>query len=53
MPQPSPGYNVVVAKEATDSFTEQDYLYGLDYLKICYGADAYTNDELIAAFKAL
>ena len=47
------GYNVVVAKEATDSFTEQDYLYGLDYLKICYGADAYTNDELIAAFKAL
>ena len=44
------GYNVVVAKEATDSFTEQDYLYGLDYLKTCYGADAYTNDELIAAF---
>ena len=43
------GYNVVVAKEATDSFTEQDYLYGLDYLKTCYGADAYTNDELIAA----
>lgn len=44
------GYNVVVAKEATDSFTEQDYLYGLDYLKTCYGADAYTNEELIAAF---
>ena len=47
------GYDVVVAKEATDSFTEQDYLYGLDYLKTCYGADAYSNDELIAAFKAL
>lgn len=45
------GYDVVVAKEATDSFTEQDYLYGLDYLKTCYGADAYSNDELIAAFK--
>lgn len=44
------GYNVVVAKEATDAFTEQDYLYGLEYLKTCYGADAYTNDELIAAF---
>ena len=44
------GYDVVVAKEATDSFTEQDYVYGIDYLKTCYGADAYTNDELIAAF---
>ena len=45
------GYNVVVAKEATDAFTEQDYLYGLEYLKTCYGADAYSNEELIAAFK--
>lgn len=45
------GYNVVVAKEATNSFTEQDYIYGLEYLKICYGADAYSNEELINAFK--
>ena len=44
------GYDVVVAKEATNSFTEEDYLGGLAYLKTCYGADAYTNDELIAAF---
>ncbi len=44
------GYDVVVAKEATDSFTQEDYEYGLAYLKTCYGADAYTNDELIAAF---
>ena len=44
------GYEVVVAKEATDSFTAQDYEYGIAYLKTCYGADAYTNDELIAAF---
>ena len=44
------GYDVVVAKEATDSFTEEDYKAGLAYLKTCYGADAYTNDELIAAF---
>ena len=44
------GYDVVVAKEATDSFTEEDYLNGLAYLKTCYGADTYTNDELIAAF---
>lgn len=43
------GYNVIVAKEATDSFTEEDYLNGLAYLKTCYGADAYSNEELIAA----
>ena len=44
------GYDVVVAKEATDSFTEEDYVNGHAYLKTCYGADAYTNEELIAAF---
>lgn len=44
------GYDVVVAKEATDSFTEEDYANGLAYLKTCYGADAYSNEELIAAF---
>ena len=45
------GYNVVVAKEATDSFTEEDYKIGIAYLKTCDGADAYSNKELIAAFK--
>ena len=44
------GYEVVIAKEATDSFNEEDYTYGIAYLKTCYGADAYSNDELIAAF---
>ena len=44
------GYDVVVAREATDSFTEEDYKAGLAYLKTCYGADAYSNEELIAAF---
>lgn len=47
------GYNVVVAKEATDSFTEEDYNIGIAYLKTCYGADAYTNAELIKAFENL
>lgn len=42
------GYDVVVAKEATDSFTEEDYKSGLAYLKTCYGAEAYSNEELIA-----
>ena len=41
------GYEVAVAKEATDSFTEEDYLGGLAYHKMCYGADAYTNKEII------
>lgn len=41
------GYDVVVAKQATDSFTVEDYIGGLAYLKTCYGADAYTNEELI------
>ena len=44
------GYDVVVAREATDSFTEEDYKAGLAYLKTCYGADALSNDELIAMF---
>ena len=44
------GYDVIVAKEATDSFTQEDYENGLAYLKTCYGADDFTNEELIAAF---
>ena len=32
-----------------DSFTEEDYQNGLAYLKTCYGADAVSNEELIAA----
>ena len=35
---------------ANDYFTEEDYNIGLAYLKTCYGADAYSNEELIAAF---
>ena len=44
------GYDVVVAKEATDSFTEQDHVSGLAYLKTYYGAHDSTNTELIEAF---
>lgn len=43
------GYNVVVASDATDSFTEQDYNYGIEYLKTVYGAQVCTVDELLAA----
>ena len=44
------GYDVVAAKECLNSFTPEQYEGGLAYLKECYGADAYTNEELIAAF---
>ena len=45
------GYEVVVAKDATDSFTKLDYDYGIDYLKTVYGASVYSVDELIEFFK--
>ncbi len=44
------GYKVVVAKDATNSFTKEDYEYGLKYLKEVYGAEIYSNDELFAIF---
>lgn len=46
------GYNVVVAKDATDSFAEEDYVGGIKYLKEVYGAEVYSVDELIEKFKA-
>ena len=44
-------YDVIFAKEATNSFTEEDYLYGLKYAKEVYGAPALTNKELFELFK--
>lgn len=44
------GYKVVVATEATNSFTKEDYEYGLKYLKEVYGAEEYTNKELFDIF---
>lgn len=42
------GYGIVVAKDATDSFTEEDYQYGLKYLKEVYGAEITDVDSLLA-----
>ena len=42
------GYNVVVAKDATNSFTEEDYTYGLKYLADIYGAEITDVDTLVA-----
>ena len=44
------GFNVVVAKDATDSFTLEDYEYGLKYLKEVYGAEITDVDTLIKNF---
>lgn len=44
------GYNIVVAADATDAFTEEDYRSGLEYLKSVYGADIRTVDQLIEDF---
>ena len=44
------GYRIVVASDATDSFTEADYQNGIEYLKSVYGAQVFTVDELCAEF---
>lgn len=46
------GFEVVVASDATDSFTEADYQSGIEYLKSVYGATVYTVDELKAIFES-
>ena len=43
------GYRIIVPTDATDSFTKEDYEYGIRYLKDVYGAQLTTVDELIAA----
>lgn len=44
------GFDIVVPRETTNSFTEEDYLSGLKYLKEVYGADICDLDALIAKF---
>ena len=44
-------YDVIFANEATNSFTEEDYQYGLKYAKETYGAPNYSNKELKELFK--
>lgn len=43
------GYNIVVPTDGVDAFTEEDYQYGLTYLKEVYFADMTTVDEFIAS----
>ena len=41
------GYNLLVAKDATDSFTAEDYNYGIKYLKDTYGAQISDVDSIL------
>ncbi|MCH5157358.1 MAG: cysteine hydrolase [Clostridiales bacterium] len=45
------GYDVVVAKDATDCFTQEDYDYGIKYLVETYGAVITDVDSLIKSWK--
>ena len=44
------GYNIIVPTDGVDSFTEEDYLAGLKYLKEVYGAEISDVDEIIRGF---
>ena len=41
------GYSIVVATDCTDSFTKEDYEYGIRYLKDVYGAALLTGEEVV------
>lgn len=44
------GYEVWACSDATNSFTKEDYDYGIKYLKEVYGAKIFTCDELLEKF---
>ncbi len=45
------GFDIVIPKDATNSFTEEDYQYGLKYLKDVYDATISDVDGVIKLFK--
>lgn len=44
------GYRVVVASDAVNAMTENDYKVSLEYMKSTYGATVLTNAEIIGSF---
>lgn len=44
------GYDIIIPKETTDSFTEEDYVNGLKYLEEVYGAQICNLNNLIKQF---
>ena len=45
------GYKIIVPKDATDCFTQEDYDYGLKYLVETYGAKITDVDSLLKKWK--
>lgn len=45
------GYEIIVAKDATDSFTKEDYEIGIKYLHDVYGAEITDVDTLLASWE--
>jgi nicotinamidase-related amidase len=41
------GYHVIVPSDCVDSFTEEDHLKGLEYLKMAYKVETPKTDELV------
>ncbi|VVC03546.1 putative isochorismatase family protein [Candidatus Burarchaeum australiense] len=41
------GYHVIVPSDCVDSFTEEDHLKGLEYLKMAYKVEVLPVDELV------
>jgi nicotinamidase-related amidase len=44
------GYRLLVPRDGTEAFTEEDYTGGLDYLAKIYGAEITTIEEVIKKF---
>lgn len=44
------GYKIILVTDATNSFTEEQYLGALDYIKTMYGAQLLPTDEVVAKF---
>ena len=49
---PMNGFDIVVPRETTTSFTDEDYESGLKYLKEVYGADVCNLEDTLADIAA-
>ncbi|MBC7343451.1 MAG: cysteine hydrolase [Clostridia bacterium] len=44
------GYHILIPRDGTEAFTEEDYVGGLDYLAKVYGAEITSVEEIIKEF---
>lgn len=47
------GYKLVIPRDATEAFTEKDYVEGLEYLARIYGATITSVEELVNSFSSV